>query len=68
MGDFDGSRIESIFGNSYVHGHETTTELQVLLGERRNFFPLSNHFQHYDYITVFHITPKMSTHYQSQHL
>jgi hypothetical protein len=48
MGDLDNCRVESISGNSHVYGNETPTELQVLLEESRNSFPLSYHFQHHN--------------------
>jgi hypothetical protein len=47
MGDFIKCRIESVFGDSYVHGNEEATELQVLLGESGDFFPLPNYFEHH---------------------
>jgi hypothetical protein len=48
MEDLDNCRVESTFGNSHVYGNETPTKLQVLLGESRDSFPLSYHFQHHD--------------------
>ena len=48
MGDFDHSRIESVFGYLHVYGDEKATELQDLLEESGNSFSLSNHCKHCD--------------------
>jgi hypothetical protein len=67
MGEFVYCRIESVLGDSHVHGNEAPTQYSNILGKRRLYIPLFNHFKHHDVFPVHPIT-KMPPYYKSCNL